>query len=348
MATVAGMILALLWGGSLSSLAVIIFVGLALEYLTRVIIAHRVCKKLQLRASMVTWETIRTLFVFGGKTLIPGVSELLLNQTTSVLIMVYLGPAALALYTRPRSLVRHMNILVNKMALTLTPTTSSLQRTGNLEGVRELLIKSVRYSFYMVLPMVLVLVLFGSVVLGLWMGPRYANGLLLAILAVGYLSVMVQTPVLAILRGLNAHGRAGVAQLVASLCSAGLIILSLGVLGWGVVWVAVAVTLPLTIINLVYLPQLICRRVGLDIGRYYLSVIARPAVHVLPFTIILVVARLFFHNDPTIGLAWGAVAGGIALVIPYYRYALPDRIKMWVSRNLTKVLRIACSFITSN
>ena len=347
-ATIAAMILALLWGGSLSSLAVITSVGLALEYMTRVIIVYRVCKGLRLRASLVTWKTIRKLLLFGGKTLIPGTSGLLLNQTTSILIMVYLGPAALALYTRPRSLVRHINTLVSKMALTLTPTTSSLQRTGSLEEIRKLLISSVRYSLYLVLPMVLVLMVFGSVVLRLWMGPRYANGLLPAVLGLGYLAIMVQAPVLTILRGLNAHGRAGMAQLVASLCSVGLILLALGALGCGIVGVAVAVTLPLTIINLVYLPHLICRRVGLSITRYFLSVIAGPAVHVMPFVIILVGARLFFHNDPTIGLAWGAVAGGIALVIPYYRHALPDRVKMSVSRNLHKVLRTAGSFITYN
>ncbi len=331
-ATVAGMILTLFWGGSLLSLAVITFVGLALEYMTRVIIAHRVCKDLRLRASLVTWETIRKLLLFGGKTLIPGVSGLLLNQTTNVLIMVYLGPAALALYVRPRSLVRHMNTLVVKMAVTLTPTTSSLQRMGNLEGIRELLIRSVRYSFYMVLPMVLVLVVFGSAILRLWMGPRYANGLIPAILAIGYLATMVQAPVLMILTGMNVHGRAGVAQFIASLCSVGLTVLVLGYLGWSLAGVAVAVTVPLTIMNVVYLPHLICRRVGLDMGRYFLSVMARPAVHVLPFAACLVVARIVFHTEPLVGLVLGASTGSLFLAVLYWRYVLPGRIKTRVFR----------------
>ena len=80
MATVAGMILALLWGGSLPILAVVCFVGHILADTTRAILAHHVCKGLRLRPSLARWRTIKRLFVFGGKTLIPSVSKLLLNQ----------------------------------------------------------------------------------------------------------------------------------------------------------------------------------------------------------------------------------------------------------------------------
>ncbi len=334
-ATVVGMVLALLQGGSLPSLAVIHFVVIVLAFTTRVILAHRVCEGLRLRPSLVGWGTIRKLFVFGGKTLIPSISNLLLNQTVSILIVVYLGPAVLALYARPQALVRHINTLVNKMAMTLVPTSSSLQRTNNLEGIRALLVKSVRYSFYMVLPMVLVLVVFGGPVLQFWMGSRYANGLVPAILAAGYFAMMVQSPVLMILTGMNAHGRAGMAQFVASLCSVGLTVLVLGPLGWGLAGVAVAVTLPLTIMNLVYLPYLICRRVGLDMRRYFLHIMAGPVVHVLPFTVCLVGARFIFHTEPLTGLVWGGALGSVVIAVLYWRYVLPRRIKTWIVRHMT-------------
>jgi len=328
--TIAGMIVALLKDGGLLSLAVINFAGQLLENTTRVIIAHRVCEGLRVRPSLVGWATIRKLFVFGGKTLIPSVSNLLLNQTTSILIVFYLGPAALALYARPCSLVNHINTLVSKMAFTLTPTVSSLQSTENQKEIRELLITSVRYSFYMVLPIVLVLVVFGDAVMQLWMGRRYANGFLPAILAVGYLATLVQVPALTVLAGLNAHGRAGIAQFIASVCSAGLTILGLWYLKLGIVETAVAVTLPLTVMNVIYLPYLICRRVNLDVRQYFLSVTAGPLVHVLPFAICLVVARLIFQTQPLLGLVLGGSVGGAILAILYWRYVLPDRIKCCV------------------
>lgn len=330
--TVAGMIVALLLGGGLPTVAIVTFLGQFLADVTRVIAAYRVCEGLQLRPSLIKLEMIGRLFVFGGKTLVPSVSNLLLNQTTGIMIVAYLGPAALALYSRPRSLMLHINTLVDKMAMVLVPTTSSLQRAGDMERIQDLSIKAVRYSFYMVLPMVLVLVLFGGPILQLWMGSRYANGLVPAILAAGSLATMVQKPVLMILAGMNAHGRAGMAQFVASLCSVGLTILVLGYLKWGLAGAAFAVTLPLAIMNMVYLPLLICRRIGLNMGRYFVSVSAGPVIHVLPFAICLVAARIAFSAEPTTGLIWGGTAGGTILAVLYFQYVLPDRIKMRVLR----------------
>ena len=331
-ATVVGMIVALLLHGGLRALALVTFVGFVMADATRVIMAYTVCKGLQLRLSLIEWYTIKELFIFGGKTLIPRISNLLINQTTSILIVAYLGPAALALYARPRSLISHVHLLVDKMAMVLTPTVSSLQSMRNLKAIRELLIKSVRYSLYMALPMVLVLVVFGGSVLRLWMGMRYANGLIPAILAAGYLVTMAQQPVLMILVGLNAHGRAGMAQFVASVCSVGLTVLALGYFRFGLAGVATAVILPLTVANVVYLPLLVCRRVDLDLKKYFWDVTAGPAIHVLPFLICLLVAKFVFGMQSLTGMAWGMATGGTALAFQYYRHVLPNRIKVRMSR----------------
>jgi O-antigen/teichoic acid export membrane protein len=325
---IVGMIVALLKGGGLRSLAVVILAGQVLEETTRMTVAYRICEGLKIRPSLVKWKTAKKLFVFGGKTLIPSISNLLLNQTTSIMIIAYLGPAALALYARPRSLVLHVNTLVSKMAMTLTPTVSSLQSTNNIKGIQGLLIASVRYSFYLVGPIVLVLIVFGDAVMQFWMGPRYANHLIPAILAVGYLTVFVQEPVLNILAGLNAHGRAGIAKLVASICSAGLTVLVLGYLKWGVAGAAVAITLPLMIMSVVYLPFLVCRRVDLDVRQYFRSVITGPVVHIFPFAVCLIAGRFMFHDKALSGLLWGGLSGGVVLTVLYYRYVLPDRIRV--------------------
>jgi len=322
-ATVAAMIIALLAGGGLRILAAITFAGQALGDLRSLILAHRVFEGLRLRPSHVRWLMVRELFAFGGKSLIPNVSNLLLNQTTSILIVCYLGPAALALYSRPRGLVNHVYALINKYASVVTPIISSLESERNLDGIRDLLIKAVRYSLYMALPMILVLVFFGGTLMRVWMGARYANGLIPAILALGSLAPMSQIPVLKTLQGLNAHGRAGISQFAASLCSAGLTFLALGPLGLGTVWAAVAVTVPVTIVNLVYLPPLVCRRVGLGLKQYFLSVAVGPMMRVFPFAACLLVARLVFPGEPLLGLVWGGLAGSAVLAALYWRYVLP-------------------------
>jgi len=330
-ATVTGMVVAMLLGGGLRSLGAINLAGEILASARRAVLARRVCPALQVRPSLVQWSMIKKQFVFGGKTLIPSVSNLLLNQTTSVLLLAYLGPVALAVFNRPRSLIHHVNMLVNKMAMTLTPTTSSLQSMGDGRAIQDLTIKAAQYALYVSLPMVLTLVIYGGPIIQFWMGPRYGGNLVPAILAAGYLAVLVQQPALSILAGLNAHGRAGVARLVASLCSVGLNIVALKYLGWGLVGTAVAVTLPLAVLNVVDIPLLICRRVGLGARRYYASVIVSPVVHTLPLAICLVAARLAFHTRPLIGLGLGGVVGGGILGVIYWRNVLPDRMRTKIS-----------------
>ncbi len=330
--TVVAMIAALMMGGGLRSLALVTCLGTLLTEGTNLVLAHRVCQGLRLRPSSVRLETMGNLFVFGGKSLLPSVSNLLLNQTTSVLIVAYLGPAALALYARPRSLMYNVNTLVTKMALVLTPTISSLQSTGNFEAIRELLMRSVRYSLYMALPVVLALIIFGDAVMLLWMGPRYADGLVPAILAIGSLAVMTQLPVLNILTGLNAHGRAGIAQLVASLASVGLTVLVLSCLKWGLAGTALAATVPLTAINAFYMPWMACRHVDLGLGRYLRTVTAGPIVCISPFVACLVVARVVFHDRLLAGLVWGGAAGSLVLSVLYWQYVLPASIREKIAR----------------
>lgn len=334
--TVTAMIIALLYGRGLRSLSVIYFAGAVLENTLRVIFAHRVCEGLQVKLSLVSRDAIKKLFIFGGKTLIPSISNLLLNQTTSVMIVGSLGTAALAIYSRPFSLVHQINTLVGKMSVVLTPTVSSLQCTNNIKEIQDLLITSVRYSIYMVMPFALVLIIYGDAVMQLWMGQNYANGLLPAILMIGNIAGFVQQPVWTILGGLNAHGRAGIASFIASCFSVGLTVMMLWYFKLGLIGAALAVILPMAIMNMVYMPILISKRIGLGMRKYIISVTTGPVINTLPFMICLLAGRLFFHNEPLKGLLWGGLTGSLFLIILYYRYVLPKRIKtrLYILMNL--------------
>ena len=159
------------------------------------------------------------------------------------------------------------------------------------------------------------------------MGPRYADGTVPAILAAGSFAALAQAPVMMVLVGLNAHGRASVANLVAALCSVGLVFLTLGVLQWGLAGAAMAVTLPLTIINVAYLPFLACQRIQLDLRGYFWAVACRPAVCVIPFAISLAMGRLIFWANPMLGLVSGGSVGLVILATLYWRYVATSRLK---------------------
>ncbi len=336
--TVTGMIIALYLGGGLVTLAAITAVGQILGQLTMVTLSYRACPGLKLRRSYVKWESIKELYVYSGKILLPTASEMLLNQTTSVLIMGALGPAALAIFTRPRAMLRQMDSLERKMAMILTPTTSSLEVCGHNEEIERLLVKSVRYSIYLVLPLVLVLVIFGGAVMKLWMGAGYENWILPAIMAVGFLGTCIQTPILYMLEGLNAHGRAGLGQFVGSAISAAAVFIVFKFYHLGLTAAAIAVTVPLLIVNVQYLPMLLCRRLGQPMAKFYREVAVGPVLHILPFAACLIVGRLFFEQYPIPALAICAVGCAITAFI-YWGSVIPESLKNGLRSRYKKVGR---------
>jgi O-antigen/teichoic acid export membrane protein len=338
--TVVGMLIALWLGAGLATLAAITCICQTLGQLTVVTLAFRVCKGLRLRPSLVAWQTIKDMYVYSAKALLPSVSSMILNQTASLLILGQVGPAALAIFTRPRSLLTQMDSLQRKMSMVLTPTASSLQSCGDMKEIRNLLTKAVRYSLFLVLPMVLVLVIFGGYVMQFWMGPGYANHLVPAILAFGFIGSAVQTPMLCMLEGLNAHGWAGVVQFIAAACSVVLSVAVLRSFQSGLVGMAIAVTVPLLVVNLIFLPRQVCRRLDMNYLQFIRQAFAPPFICLIPFALCLVAVRLLRVTQPGLAL-FLLLAGSIALVVLYWRSVLPLRIKEWVRLAPERLVRAA-------
>lgn len=329
--SVTAMIIALFLGAGLATLAAITAIAQTLGQLTMVTLAYRACPGLQVKRSSINGGMIKELYFYSGKTLLPTISDMLQNQTISVMILGALGPGALAIFTRPRALLRQMDSLERRMAMILVPTASSLEGCDDREGIISLMIKATRYSLYLALPLLFVLIFFGGFVMKIWMGPAYALNLVPAILAVGFIGVSVMEPVLSILVGLNAHGRGGLAMVIASLMSVVIAFVLQKFYHAGLVGMACAITGPLLIAHLVYIPWMACRHLSMNLGRFYAHAIGEPMLHVLPFAIALAVARLTFRNYPVVAIL-ALAAGGTALGIFYWHRVVPGRVKKWALR----------------
>ena len=328
---VAAMVVALFLGGSISTLALIVFCGGLLERWVQRAAAYRVCRSLRVGLTHARWSMALQMLRFGSKWFLPALADVLQGQTTSILIVAYLGPSALALYSRPRSIVLHMRTLMAKFAFVLLPTASSLQAMNRDEELRGLFVTTARYGACIALPMVLGCSILGGPILRLWMGPHYELGILMAILAVGHLASILQMPVLCVLSGMNAHGRPGLATLLAAICSGGLTILALGPLQWGLLGAAVALTVPLTVAHAIYVPVYACRRLGVSLGQYAREALFRPLLYTLPFAMALGAARLVFADRPVASLLSAVAVGGPLLAIMYWRYALAGPLKRQIA-----------------
>jgi O-antigen/teichoic acid export membrane protein len=168
-----------------------------------------------------------------------------------------------------------------------------------------------------VLPMLLGLAILGDPILRVWMGGRYEQGLVLAILALGCLVPLLQRPMATILMGLNRHGRVAAFNLAAAVAGVSLGFLNAWWLDAKLVGAALAVALPFTAITGSLLAVYGCRSLGIPLGTYLRETLLVPILCMLPFAAVLGLCRVALADHPALALAAGS-AGGAAVLAPLY------------------------------
>jgi len=333
------MIIMLLQGMGLPGLALANLIGTILNEIMHIIMAYRVCPELRMRWQYVNWSQMIGLLTFGGKMVLATISGLLIYQTTSLFITKYIGVTALAIYARALAPVRHCYIFVEKFAALLTPTASSMQASDRHEDLQKFLLESARYSMAMALPPVLFLVILGDFLLHLWMGAAYAHGDVLAVLAIGNLLSMSQSPAWTILRGLDKHGWPATVRFYGALGIVFINWITLSYLGQGLLGTALAVSIPLALLDGAFLAWYATRQLNISLIHYMRFTFFVPIMWVVPFAVCLLGVRVVYANQPFTALIAGTVSGGIVVSVVYWHCLLPHSMKEKIFTRLSRSLR---------
>ena len=336
-ATTVGMIVAVLLGGRLPSLALVHFLASAATDVIRWRIAHQVCPELKVNYRLANLQTWLEQARFSAKNLIPRIAGLLSNQSLSILITICLGPAALAIYSRPRNLVRQVQALAAKFGYILIPTASSLQAKADGANLRAIFSDSAFFLSSLLMPVAAALVIFGDSLIGLWMGKAYICGGLMAIMALGSFAAWVQEPIWSILTGMNQHGKLALVRLAGAVCSATLVAIALVLFKWNLLAAAIGFVLPQAIVDGIITPQMACRRLSLPLRRYYWESLLKPLLCVTPYALCLLLARFTLNESAWYAAAF-ALLGMVVLASAYWRIILPVRLKRTIAGRLLPVL----------
>lgn len=339
-ATSLAIVAALLAGQGLPALGAICLLFELATALTRFYWAHRVCPELRIRLSEARWGQVRELLRFGLKTLVGIMSGLLLLQSSKLIVGSYLGLAALAVFSRPLALIRVIWSFSSKLAYVLTPTASSLEGAGRQEELADLTLEGTRLGLALVLPMILVLIVLGDPIMILWMGPRYAAGLPIAVLALGFLGHLAVEPAGRILVGLNRHGWPALSGLIAAVAATLLGILNALVLDWGLTGAALSLAVPM-LGSAMFTVWYAARLLELRPGQLWRESIAAPLGCAVPFTLVLLLWRTTQLDHPLAAVLGGVVTGGLLILALYWRFVLPPKIRDQVRHIPLRVRRLA-------
>ncbi len=338
LAVMAGLLLA---GYGLVACAAVPLTAEVLASLAKYLVARRVCPHLRLASKYCHWNTARELGLFGGKTVLRDLARGGMYHFSNLMVAGLLGPAAVAVYSRQRTLVMYLTRFVKQYANVFIPASSELHAAGDLAALRRMLVDSGKYAFYIALPPIWLLVFCGGPLLEVWMGASYSAATVLAILAMGHAVTIPQTSVYSLLMGMNRHGFMALCEGLALLTGAGLSWLLIGPLQWGLVGAALALVLPLVISGGILLPWDACRRLGVPLSTYLYGVAAGPLAASLPLVAVLAMAQVAPLPGSLATLVCGAGLGTLVTALIYWRWVVPPQVKARlgpVNRRLTTAL----------
>lgn len=320
--TIVGMLAALMHGGNIVSLAIVYFAGTVLGETARVILAFRVCPELRIRRAYASWTYGRQMMIFGGKVLLLGVPPLIVFQTVNVQIAAALGPAALAIFSRPVGLVRHSETLLAKFSYMLAPMAGSLQGANQQAEQRELLLYGARWSVALALPAALVLAVLGDPLIALWMGPSYVHAGLMPLLSLGMFLSIGHASMVQVLVGMNLHGRVGVVNAAWVFLALVVGVLVLNHVGWSLLGAGALMVCAIAPSYGILLPTYVCRRLHVSFREYMRKVFLLPSACGTVFVSILLGARMLLRNQPIGAVLTGVSVGGLVLGGLYWRLLL--------------------------
>ncbi len=317
----------LLLGGGLTQLAVIVFCGAIFTAITRIWFARRMCPDIKVGYSFwnkkVSWKMLH----FGGKTIVTTAPQVLIFQTTAILIAVHTGPATLAIFNRGVALIRIIEQMIRKVATMFTPMTSGLLGLKQTQEVRQLLLDSGRYCLCATLPPILGLAFFGDIVLRIWMGDGYDNRTMLILLALGSALPIAQSGTMGVLTGLNAHGKVSLYSLLVTLLSLAIFIPIANYVGWSAETAAGFVGICWTLSWLLVMPLYLKRTFNLSLYQYFCRSVIQPFIYNLPLMLPLYFGREAFLTGQWHIFILSALLGITATLFIYWIWVLPKDIR---------------------
>lgn len=303
--SVLGMLIVLSNGGGLKGMAIVYLVVTILTELVRLAVVRAVCSEIQLRWNMINRADIQKMVHFGFKTVGFFLPMMIIRQTVNFFVVTFLGPALLAIFARPMSLVGHISTLVNKFAFVLTPTAGSLQAEGRDSELREFSLVTMRAGWILaVLPTVFFLVL-GDRVIDLWMGPGYADWAVILILAGGAILPLSQRALMTIMVGMNEHGRIAKYSVIVTALVGSIGFFIAFQVEWTLSLAAWLIVLPANI-GAGLIPMVIgCRTLNVSVAEYFRIVLRDPLILLMLTGTGLMIVRFFGPQAPLNSLLTG-------------------------------------------
>jgi O-antigen/teichoic acid export membrane protein len=295
----------------LASVSVCVETGLATLI---VVTAYQLLPGLNVHRSLIDPKILPGLLAYSTSSMMFGSGQLIMSQASKTLVGLLYGPSAVTDFSIPFVLLTMVGGFVLAMTRAVKPMTTMLDAMDESEKVQRLYVLSTKYSLMIAIPGAMTFMLFGDELLRAWMGQNYGGpgGTLLAVMAIPQMLRVSQLAGYYVVTGLGKHRFFGFSILIQAISGIVLAFVLAHVMGFGLMGVAIGVSIPEVIGCGFFIPRYCCKTLGLRVR----DQIRRAAVPVvlanLPLLACFVVAdRTLVVNSRMMFLGLLSVAGVI-------------------------------------
>jgi len=269
-------------GGGLVALAAIqLLTGLA-RAIVHARLAFRLYPRLRLRLDGVR-VLVPKIVSFGLISTILNLSNAVTTYSDSIIIGLFLPLEGIAFFSIASNLIAYAKMLVSGVSQPLAPVVGSLEGSGEIARVGEVVLAGGRFATLAVMPVIATFLTRGDTFISLWMGEEFAApaGRVLLILSLGSWASASFQVLTSAMMGIERHRGMVPAFIAEGL--ANLLLCVVLVQEFGLAGIALGILLPRLAISLGFGPAYARSVLGTRISAYWWQTLLRPALAVLPF-----------------------------------------------------------------
>lgn len=282
-----------------------------LEHGLMAVLCFRFLPGLRLSTKLIDRDTLREVKGYSVDAFLAMLAGRITVQTGAVIVGGFLTMASVTHYALATRLVELAKNMLRSATTTLTPAVSEREATGDLDGVRRVLLDGTRWVLYLVMPIHLGLLAFGRPFFARWMGdPQYAEwcfpamAVLSATLTIG-VAQSVASRILYGMGKLKLFARLALVEAAVNLTLSLALVEPLGIVG-----VAVAVAVP-NVLFCLFVIVYACRTLSISARTYLFTSWLKP------LSAACVPAALWVVLSPAEASWWSISLGVMAGLGPY-------------------------------
>lgn len=209
---------------------------------------------------------LREMFVYGFNTFFYVLGMVLIRQAGFLVIGIFLTTANVAEFTVLNAGLLILAQVVQSFSGPIKPAVSDLDARGDEARIREVATVSQKYTLILLLPSSAFMIFMGDNFLETWVGPEFANlGPALAVLTLGNAARLSQFSNFLVLIGRGQHQVFGILTVVIGVMFLVLSLILVPLAGMGLMGIAVANLIPMVLVNWVFMPIYLRRKMNMTI-----------------------------------------------------------------------------------